>query len=380
MKRSIILFIILMVATIAFATETRVASMGGVGFYMKDNSNVFDFPGTINLYSGQMIGELRVKNADNVYSAGLHLPLKSSSVFGVYLNNPLDVNMPDNFQNVTLDKTIDLFYGSELSNFDFGIRASIGFDSYTDDIPDTTGVIEEKEGAHYYGLGVGISNEKMDVGFKFELPGAKHELDPAEETWGGIGFGFNGRMLLDKGEMQLVPAVTFKMSPTKYEYDSGISGVQVAETKYSDMDIGIGIGFNYELNDNNLVVVGFEPFGMMSTKVDVENGTETTNTTMILPGIYAGVESQIKSWLTGRFGLAQTYRSETVKTKPAQGNETENTEHFKDFALTFGFGFNFGKFTLDAFVNEGLFFDGPNFISGTGEPLASKLSLTYHFE
>ena len=103
-----------------------------------------------------------------------------------------------------------------------------------------------------------------------------------------------------------------------------------------------------------------------------KNGTETTNTTMILPGIYAGVESQIKSWLTGRFGLAQTYRSETVKTKPAQGNETEDTEHFKDFALTFGLGFNFGRFTLDAFVNEGLFFDGPNFISGTNEPLASK--------
>ena len=375
MKKIILLLVLVSVAFL-FGTETRVASMGGVGFYMKDNVNVFDFPGTINLYSGQVIGELRTKNADNTYSAGLHLPL-NSAVVGVYLNNPLTVNMPANFQNTTLDNTIDLFYGSKLSNFDLGVRLSFAADNFLNDLGNN---VEEKEAAHYYGLGVGLSNKTMDLGFMVELPGAKNELVDAKKTWSGFGFELNSRMFLDRGGMMLIPAATFKIAPSKYENDSGITGVPIGETKYSDMIVGLGIGFNYELNDDNLVVLGIEPFGMSTEKEDVKDGAETTTTTMILPGIYAGVESQIKSWLVGRFGVGQTYRSVTEKTKPATGDTTEDTNHFKDFGLSFGLGFNFGQFSIDAFINEGLFFDGPNFISGTVEPLASKLSLTYNFK
>ena len=383
MKKILVILVGLLVVCSIFATETRVASMGGVGFYMKDNSNVFYFPGTINLFSNQLIGEMRVKNSDNDYSAGLHLSLNDSSVLGFYVNNPLDASIPDNifgangeFQNVTLDNALNFFYGKKLSTFDMGVRFAYGIDNYHTEL-DTT---EVNEGAHYYCLGIGLSNDTMDLGFLFEIPGAKYELNPVEETWGGIGMGLNWRMFLDRGRMQLVPVVTFKISPSTYKYDSGISGQQVQETKYSDLKLGLGMGLNYKMNENNLVVIGFEPFGFASSKMDVKNDNETTKTTIILPGIYAGVESQIKSWVTGRFGLAQTYRSVTNKIKPDQGNETINTNHFKDFALSFGLGFNFGRFTLDAFVNEGLFFDGPNFISGTGEPMATKLSLTYNFE
>ena len=47
------------------ATETRVGSMGGVGFYMRDNSNIFVFPGTFYSYANQVVGELRVRETQS---------------------------------------------------------------------------------------------------------------------------------------------------------------------------------------------------------------------------------------------------------------------------------------------------------------------------
>ncbi len=41
-----LLVFLLLFQTGLWATETRVGSMGGVGFYMRDNSNIFVFPGT----------------------------------------------------------------------------------------------------------------------------------------------------------------------------------------------------------------------------------------------------------------------------------------------------------------------------------------------
>ena len=206
-KRKVVVFIIVLFTTIMLsATETRAASMGGVGFYMKDNSNIFAFPGTFNSYQSMVISELRVKNSDTSYSAGIHFP----STYGVYLNNPVTVNLPSSFDYVTIDNTMDLFYGSKLTNYDLGIRLAYGLDSFLNEIPGTD--LDEKETAHYYSFGVGLSDEIRDFGFNFELPGAKYEFDDEEKTWGGFGIGLNYRNFLDRGKMQLVPVITFKIS------------------------------------------------------------------------------------------------------------------------------------------------------------------------
>jgi hypothetical protein len=48
--------------------------------------------------------------------------------------------------------------------------------------------------------------------------------------------------------------------------------------------------------------------------------------------------------------------------------------------MTFGLGIMFGQFLLDARINEGLLFSGPNFISGTFEDIAYRISITYSFD
>jgi hypothetical protein len=356
------------------ATEVRVGTMGGVGFYMHDNSNIFFFPGAIYTYSGQVVGELRVKNTDNTYSIGIHYPIADYSVVGVYLNRPAILAVKPNIVNtVALNHTTDFFYGMQMSQYDLGFRLSLGLDSYNQDY----GATELKENARYLALAGGISNEKMDLGAFVELPSAKHDSAATINKWSGFGFGIAGRMFRGQAT-KLVPLVLLNYRTTTSKFEPG-----TAKTDYADMNLGLGLGVNHELNENNLLVMAVEILGMQSSKETRKNygggNGEVTNTRTTLPGLYIGVESKIKHWLTGRLGAAQVYQSITLKDKPEGGTEAKSTTQSSDFNVSFGLGFNFGDFTLDAAVNEGLFFDGPNFISGTTEPMARRLAITYKF-
>src|SRR4030065_2836453 len=98
--KTVLTFVLaLVLLTISFnfasATESRVGSMGGIGLYTHDNSNIFFFPGAIYTYSGQVVGELRSKGDDNSYSIGIHYPFGDYSVVGIYLNRPILLSIPD---------------------------------------------------------------------------------------------------------------------------------------------------------------------------------------------------------------------------------------------------------------------------------------------
>jgi hypothetical protein len=373
---AIIGLFILTASVSLFATETRVSSMGGVGFYMKDNSNIFFYPGAINQYAGQVIGELRVKNANQTYTVGVNYPINDQSVFGMYLNRPIGISIPAGIVNeVTLDQTTDFFYGKKMSQFDLGIRLSAALDSYKDDTTD-------KESAHYFALGLGISNEKTDLGLTIEMPGVSRKFIPEEDTleienkWSGMAFGFNGRMFYGE-KTKIVPVVNFRFGSAKADMDATSGSPDV---DYSLMNLGLGVGLNHQIDENNLLVLGLEVFGLSSEKADIDSGNTNTTTITTMPGLYMGLESQINSWLTGRVGAAQVFQ--TTKTKvepPSPGVSTESSDHTSDYKVYFGLGIHFGDFLLDAAVNEGLFFDGPNFVSGQNNAMANKLSLTYKF-
>jgi len=370
------LAVCLMLFSGAAATETRVGTLGGVGFYMHDNSNIFYFPGAINTYSGQVIGEFRVKNNDNSYSIGVHYPVGDFSVLGVYLNRPIPLSIsPGVVQNVTLNHTTDIFYGMQLSQFDLGFKASFGADGIVVD----NGAGEDKESARYLALGVGISNEKMDLGGHIELPSAKSDPDGdvGDQDWGGFGFAGAGRLFLGE-TTKIVPVGLISIRSTTSDFGSAVGKI-----KYTDMNLGAGIGVNHELNESNMLVMAIEVLGFQGSSEDSSDletpGGKITYGRLTFPGFYIGAESRIKSWLTGRLGAAQVYQAIATTYEPETGNEQKTSFTNSQFNVSFGLGFNFGDFTLDAAINEGLFFDGPNFISGTTEPMARRLSLTYKF-
>jgi hypothetical protein len=361
----------------ANATETRVGSMGGVGFFTHDNTNIFIFPGAIVKYSGQVVGELRMKNDRNTYTVGVNYPYQEH-VFGLYLNRPINATIPINSINggplqVNLNQTTDLFYGRKMTNWDFGVKLSIGLDSYN--LKDTISTVPEyKESAHYYALAAGLSNEKTDLSVMFELPGAKSEQDSLSNKWSGFAFGVYARTFMGEGKTKLVPTGTFY-----YRSSSAKSEPGAGKIDYPLFTVGLGIGLNHQINEDNLLVGGLEVLGYSNAKEKIKNGTESTHTWMVMPALYMGVESKIKPWLTGRIGAAEVFQTLTDKVKPQGGKESESKIREMQYKIVFGLGLHFGSFDLDAMANEGLFFDGPNFISGSTNPWASKLSLTYNF-
>lgn len=359
-----------------YATETRVGSMGGIGFYTHDNSNIFFFPGAIYRYSGQVIGEFRIKSVKNAYTVGVNYPVEDKYVIGAYLNRPISVLVPSlsyapiAFDMVTLDHTTDIFWGKPMANYDLGIRLSVGLDSHKQDVTTT---IQNKQTAYYFALGAGLSNQTTDIGVNLELPHAKAEQDTLTNTWSGFGFGINARKFYgDKTKIVPLVVLSYRKSNSKFFPDAN-------KTDFTDVTFGLGLGINHNINEDNLLVMAIEPFGYSSSKAKVDLGTETTNSTITIPGLYMGVESKIRTWLKGRLGVAQVFQSNTSKVTPNGQPETKTTSYSTPYNVTFGLGFNFGDFVVDAGINEGLFFDGPNFISGSSNAMASRLSATYQF-
>ena len=86
---SLLLLILIVVPISAFGSETRVGSMGGVGMFIRDDTNIFTFPGTIAQYPNLAIAEMRLRKTNNMYSIGTNLDLEGKGILGVYLNSPI---------------------------------------------------------------------------------------------------------------------------------------------------------------------------------------------------------------------------------------------------------------------------------------------------
>jgi len=357
------------------ATETRLTSMGGVGFYTVDNSNMFFFPGTINKYPDLIVVELRTKNTQNSYSIGTHMAFNKDKVFGIYLNRPATIAPPPGlFDHVQLDKTTDIFAGLPYNDFDLGARLSVARDKYKQD--STLAIAGDEESTSYINLGIGVSKDNTDIGLYFESPSIKSDEDNGlTEKWSGSGYGFVARTFIGE-KMQIVPVGIINKSSTTFKQTLNNTTTKV---DYTASNMAVGVGLNFKPNEKALIVFGFEAIGISKLKTDIDQGTETTVTTTNFPGFYLGTESQINKWLTGRIGATQVYQSISTKTLPAGGTESELLERYKHFQITFGLGLVLNAFTLDFSFNEGLLFDGPNFISGTNETIANKISITYDF-
>ena len=355
--------------------------MGGVGYFTRDNTNIFYFPATINDYSGQIIAELRTKNTQDTYTLGGNFNIGGNKVFGAYLNRPINLALLDfasnysiNIDNVEISNTTDLFLGMPFGDWSLGGRLSVAFDSYKQD---STGFTNgDEESASYINLGLGASNENTDVGVYFEMPHAKSTEDNGQEDKiSGTGFGIAARTFMGE-KTKFVPMGLLNFGSAKYEHT--VANV-TSKIDFSSMNLALGAGINYDIRENAMLVVAVEALGISKVKSDIDGGTETTITVTDLPGIYMGAESQINKWLTGRLGAVQVMQKVVTKMKPQAGSETEESARQKEFHLTFGIGIAVGDFDLDLSLNEGLLFDGPNFISGTTETISDKISITYEF-
>ncbi len=372
-----ILVLVIVCALNIFGSETRVFSMGQVGVFMYDNSNIALFPGAVMRYGNEVVTELRWKDTESSFSAEVRLPVLSNYMVGVNFNRPIGIFVPAMMSNVELNETSDLYLGTHFLGQEMAVRLSLGRDGFSQD--SSSGGVAMDESARYLELAGGISSDRYDLSGSLELPSVSSEQGESSDKWNGIGINLNGRYFhrLDE-KVQIVPVLHLGFSTSSREYDPGYN-LSKLETDYSTLGFSLGVGMQYQVNEKNLIILAIDPFGYYKMKTDVKDGTETIVTTKTLPRLYLGGETAIKSWLVGRIGATRAYQTQTTKVTPDQGDAVESSYQISPYNVSFGLGMKFGNFLIDIDINDGLLFEGPNFISGSTRDMVNRLSISYLF-
>jgi len=346
------------------ASETRVATMGGGGIFVKDQSTVFLFPGTIHQYSDLVVAEMRARGADAVYSVGMHMNY-GDMVSGLYINQPISsvafLPLAANYlPNATeLNNAFAYLLGLKLGGFDAGF----GFIGASSSYEDTGTDPKTEESASYVGILAGASNKKMDLGLLFELPSV--EVKPGDGEYSGFILQANGRYyLMKRNGYNIFPVANFGFGTTEIK--------DVVE--FGLFSFALGVGVEKQINEDNLFIVGLE-VSRQSITTTPDGGDETVDATTTLPAIYVGIESRISSWLIGRIGAAQV--NQQVLEEFDGDEETFTSSQFK---LSLGLGMEFSNFLIDFNMNETSLFDGIYIFDGVGgTQFATTVSITYNF-
>jgi hypothetical protein len=369
------------------ASETRVFSMGQVGLFIPDNSNVSPFPGTIMNYGDEVVTELRFKDFEPSFSAEARIPI-NSYMLGVNFNRPISFMTPSVGEGfVSLTNTSDLYVGTELMGNNVGLRVSLGRDGYNQDSILTVFQPQLDESARYLEIAGGFSSDYYDVGVSIEMPKVKSELvtlppgtvETLKDEWSGTAINLAGRYFYEFNEkMKAVPVLRFRTSSSSQKTDQPGTAPQL-QTDFSEFGINLGVGLNYQLNESSLLVLAIDPYGLYKLTTDVKDAGKLTTTTTSLPRTYLGVESKFWKRIVGRIGAIRSYDTIKTKAEPAQENSTETSFQTSPYNVTFGLGINVGSFLIDVDINDGMFFQGPNFISGQLRDLANRVSISYLF-
>jgi hypothetical protein len=402
------------------ATESRLGGMGDVGAYTHDDANIFLFPGAVGHYAGLAVGEMPMKNEDGTYTLGLNYAIGDMGVLGVHLNRAPEFDVPDmvseKLENVGFNRGVNLFFARKMGEAMLGARLGVTMDSYTQlrhlqfydqELGDNVLIDGDyKESTFGLQFGAGMSSKTYDVAAHLIMPSAKIQT-PAlredlegnvfgsvvtdENKWSGSVIRLAGRMFFGE-DQKLRPVVVGSLATgsTKTKHTPPSPFKDPSEDKFGAFDLMLGVGAEAKLSESNFAVIGVDLIHINKSTHEyadndpdptVKDEQERTTSTTTLPAFRAGLESRITKWLVGRIGAVQAYTStkteQTYADPVREGDETSVSYRDVTFTPTVGLAATVGKFVIDAVFNEGLLFDGPNFVSGAMEPVATQLSVSY---
>jgi hypothetical protein len=384
MSKKLVLLVILtfvMLSASLLATESRMAAMGGMNGYVKDNTDIFIYPGTIFSYEKFVTMEMREAGTTASWSLGANMPLWGG-ILGVYFNEPTYFNVDDYLDwhsdyddgDLDISKKLDIFYGIK-----DGLAVGIGIAGSA-----VSPYKELKESANYIDLKAGMSTDKLDTGIVISLPMGKVEETVTKEkvTFFNMGVGLNGRLyLIQKENWSLAGLVGLGFRSNTVKYTPGTDVKANPKGTESIIDFNLGLGINYNVTESTLLVFGIRPLGLdLYTAKQTPGDYKDSETTIVVPEYKVGIESQLLPWFIIRAGITQTYVMFSDKVNNFSGDEVYNFKAYDSmFDSELGLGFKFGDFVLDTVICDQFLFDGPDFIGGTAPGINTKLSLGYNF-
>ncbi len=416
-KRLILLTIgiLTLFALSAFATETRVATMGNGGLYLKDDAGIFFYPGTMSMYQKMVIAE-HVGNFDASFHnqfhysdfgrVGIIMPAFGSGTLAIFAGEDQEhFNAGGTFPGPGFIEPTTRFlvgYGMNTGNSSLGFQADFsGVHSENGPGPVQTGT-NEVFSASTWGFGFGLSTpmgdlNNLDFGFRIRIGSFEEKLDSSTEVLtnksdGNMALSFVLRDYYALNDyMNLVPAGALGIASEKnIEY----SGADSNLFKFNTTSIEVGLALQTKPTENSEIIggAGYRTSKFREKMFDDASGGDTlisdfTTTNTDMPFAWLGFETQVKSWMHFRLGVEKAISSFKEKAeKPvaaATADEERNELKFTDSPMSYAVGvaFHAGPVTMDAQVANDWWNQGPNFLSGqTNGDMFPRVSFTYNFK
>ncbi len=419
------LFVALMLtlmATSAFATDTRLETMGMGSFWydgtfvpalntvVKDNANISMYPSTINYYPNIFWGEIDSHEGyssksiygenDYFYKVGALIQRGDDEdpwVFGMHFSTvPYENDFDHNLYNYDSDDQtnhrMNLYYGRNLSDMPFGF--TFGYfrsSAKNEDVLEGDEYNQYEDTYNRYEVGFGLSpmEGKLELAlslamtgwtekdYHFWNTGADSGLVDDTEPDGNMELALRARYFMEpKGKFTCVPHFAFetkKYGEKNYgELDNDWVVTRTDETKVTVIDLGWGT--NYDAAEDVLVVSDFGiTFGSYKYSYDYTDDAYTESSEAeykysykAMPYFKLGIDAKVFNWMDFRAGVTSMWNTYKYERDYTDGGTYSymRGESFTTTQTFLGAGFHWGALEIDALLDPEFLLNGPYFIGG----------------
>ena len=374
----------------------RYAALGNSPFILDASSDIFSNPAWNTMYRNYAFGDLTPMSGNDFNgNAGVTFAIGKKWNLGMIINKRqdswslfyIDVISPRNSPIVPF---MGLIGYTASKNFQIALApyVSMGNNEFTD----TTGALSRKYSSRSIGANLGfiytLKKGWVEGAFRFRMN--KFENDSSmsggsqlDENDGGIelGAGFRGWIYPSKSsKIAVVPFLGFfsySFQP-KSTITVGTTSTAVTGLNYSWLNINAGVGLNWPIMDDIQIAGGV---GLAYNTYKADTGSyEFKSTEFVAPAFNMAMETRITDWITARLGFNKSitmgkYENTYQEAKSTFGSPDATT-------ISMGTGFHFGRFSIDATINERWFKSGPNFLSGnssSSNEMFGDISASYYF-
>jgi hypothetical protein len=385
MKKLLIALMMISIASTAFASETRIRSLGpNVAPFIADDSGVFLWYGTLPSYANlvtitagyydvvKWYDDSAEYDDDMTAKFGMTYGLGEDNKYGVlgmwwhehtygpnYMGawwGPYPGGNPAAQYNIY--NKWDVMWGNQFESFALGLYFNRADEGYYETMTDS-------EDGEYYssymtlGIGISFDTDEFDgniafdyqkVGYTYTDLGDEAKL---EQDAGNI-FEFRGNAYYEWTDViTWVPYLRYKWGDLSFQ--SSEDGYFASDDCWGvkGFQLDLAIAANMQVNEDNLIIVGIEPYGYYKgepSDCGSDAGAEEYKM-KIFPGFVFGFESDVKDWLTFRAGCDKAL-IKFEGSYEGDGMEATMKETAAPFEWYLGLGFHVGDFDIDAMLNK----------------------------
>lgn len=360
----------------ALASDARLEALSVQREYVEDYFNFRTFPTVVARYQNLVqigLGSRDGSSFNDDMSVGVIGAGDGTSygVFALYMN---EVN-----RSGVEQQQLDLSWAKAFSTTTIGATVVYTNSEIKDNTGDKETPINSSPGsldntnANFFGFNAGVKidmsgNSMLEIAAGIGFYGWDDTLSGVGrlEDDGKVSYLISARIFSEiTNRTTLVPLLKYqKMDLTSKPPSGGTS------TDYTRTMLNLGIALHYEVNGNDLLILGLSVDNLKD-----KDGTEEMSV-WSTPNLFAALEFDIYSWLTARAGVTKGFENTNIK-DTAVTSELDIKDSSYRFGL--GMGLHFDHFDVDATVDPEALFTGSYFLSGESSQPLTRITATYYF-